>query len=108
MSRPPLLTALALYLSFICPSFCKSHKPPPVPASFQDLYLTLDTYLTSFNTILTVGGGIPTYPYLPSGSLSNADANAGSQLINADYLVGVQLQLQALKANGVRAVMLEI
>jgi chitodextrinase len=81
---------------------------PPVPPVFQDLYTTLNGDLNAFNT--TLGGlwnGSP-YPVLWTGTLTIADANSGPQLVNAGYYNGVQLQLQALKAMGAQAVMVEV
>jgi fibronectin type 3 domain-containing protein len=79
---------------------------PPVPAGFQDLYTSLDNYLTSFNSTLGAPGAAS--PVLYTGTLTNADANAGPQLAGEGYFSGVQLQLQALKAMGVQAVMVAV
>ena len=87
---------------------CGASTPPPVPTEFQDLYTSLDNYLGSFNTTLSSSGNPSPYPVLYTGTLTNADANAGPQLAGSGYFSGVQLQLQALKAMGVQAVMVAV
>ena len=82
-------------------------QAPPVPAAFQDLYSSLNTYLTNFNTTLGAPQTPPT-PALFSGNLKNADANAGPALVNPATMAGIQLQLQELQAMGVQAVTVEI
>ena len=78
-----------------------------VPPEFTDLYNSLDTYLTGFNTTLNL---LPEsgYPVLFAGNLKDADSNAGPQLVNAGAMPGIQLQLQELKAMGVQAVMVVV
>jgi fibronectin type 3 domain-containing protein len=82
-----------------------SAQAPPVPATFQDLYSSLNTYLTNFNATLGSPNG-STYPTLMTGSLKAADANVGPRLLNGAN--GMELQLNALKALGAQAVMVEI
>jgi chitodextrinase len=96
---------LFVLLSLTCPCAVNAQQPPPVPPEYQDLYTELDNYLVSFNTTLGSGGGV-TYPTLMTGSLKAADGNVGPQLLNS--LPAVQLQLNALKAIGVKAIMVEV
>jgi fibronectin type 3 domain-containing protein len=93
-----------LALSVLHPS-CKADTPAPVPAAFQDLYAELDSYLNSFNNTL---GSPSTYPVLYTGTLTTANGNAGPQMLNPNYLAGVQLELQGLQAMGFKAVMFEL
>ena len=76
--------------------------PPP----YQPLYNLLNSDLASFNA--TLGSGGSTYPVLYSANLTLANANTGPQLVNTNYLIGVQTELQELKAMGAQAVMIEI
>ncbi len=76
---------------------------PAVPSTFQDLYTTLDNYLTTFNTTL---GKQPAYQGLATGTLTDADGNAGPALLNS--LPTVQLQVQQIKALGAKAVLVEV
>jgi fibronectin type 3 domain-containing protein len=78
---------------------------PPIPALFQDLYTELGTYLTSFNVTL---GTPATYPVLYTGTLTTANGNSGTHMLEANYLAGVQLELQGLQAMGFKAVMFEL
>jgi fibronectin type 3 domain-containing protein len=99
---PIILTLSVLH------SFCEAATPPPVPSTFQDLYSELDNYLISFNATLNSSGKAPKYPVLYAGWLTTADANAGPQLIDANRLAGVQLELQGWKAMGAQAAMIEL
>ena len=96
-----LLAVLALPVSF--PASVNAQAPPPVPSTFQDLYTELDNYLINFNT--TLGTPAP-YPYLLCGNLLAANGNSGPGLING--MPDVQLQINALKAMGAQAIMIEI
>jgi len=82
-----------------------SAQTVPVPPTYQDLYTELNNYLVSFNA--TLG---PTkasaYPTLMTGSLKAANSNIGPQLLNGT--TGMQLQLNALKAMGAQAIMVEV
>jgi fibronectin type 3 domain-containing protein len=76
-----------------------------VPPAFQDLYTQLDTDLINFNATLATGGGGPS-PTLWTGSLKAANGNIGPQLIAGQP--GMLLQLQALKAMGAQAIMVQV
>jgi fibronectin type 3 domain-containing protein len=103
--------------SFLCLSIlvtlagfrpCRAASPPPVPPSYQDLYTSLDNYLNSFNTTLNGIWNGSKYPVLYSAELTSADANTGPKLISPGYFTGVQLQIQALQAMGVKAITVEV
>ena len=81
-------------------------QAPPVPSTFQDLYTELNNYLINFNTTLSTGGSGANYPTLWTGSLKAANGNVGPQLISDQ--AGMLLQLQALKAMGAQAVMVQV
>ena len=81
-----------------------STPPPPVPAAFQDLYTSLDSSLSSFNTTLNSQWNGVKSPVLFSAQLWNANANTGPQLVNTNSIASIQAQLQELKAMGVKAV----
>ncbi len=99
-----LIALLALSVLFPC----SASTPPPVPQTYLDLYNSLNNYLGSFNTTLNGLWHGTKYPVAFTGTLTVADANSGPQLVNSGYYFGVQLQLQALKAMGVQAVMVEV
>jgi fibronectin type 3 domain-containing protein len=95
----------ALMVLALLPYGSASAQDPPVPSPFQDLYSSLDAYLTNFNATLGSGNG-STYPTLMTGSLKAANSNAGPQLLNGT--MGMQLQLNALKAMGAQAIMVQV
>jgi len=78
-----------------------------VPSTYLDLCKTLNSDLHAFDTTLSGLWSGSKAPVLYAGQLSNADSNTGPQLINSNYLNGVQNELQALKAMGVQAVVVE-
>src|ERR1017187_7068158 len=80
-------------------------QAPPVPSIFQDLYTQLDNSLVSFNTTLGPGNA-SAHPILMTGSLKAANSNIGPQLLNGT--TGMQLQINALKAMGAQAIMVEV
>ncbi len=101
-----LTLAACVALTIASPGTCAASSPG-VPSTYQDLYNTLNSDLGAFNT--TLGGlwnGAP-YPVLWTAALTNADANSGPQMVNSGYMIGVQNQLQELKAMGVKAVMVQ-
>jgi chitodextrinase len=99
-----LCLPVVVALSVLHPT-CKAGTPIPIPSVFQDLYTQMDTDLTSFNPTL---GTPSTYPVLYTGTLTTANGNSGPQMLNAEYLTGIQLELQGLKAMGFQAVMIEL
>ena len=79
-----------------------------MPPAFQDLFGSLNGDLKAFNTTLNGIWNGSKYPVLFSGTLTSADGNAGPPLIASGHYSGVQLQLQALQAMGVKAIMVEV
>ena len=91
-------------LLFLFPR-CASAQAPPVPSSYQDLYTQLNNYLVNFNATLPPANGTP-YPTLMTGSLKAANSNIGPQL--AAGTSAMQYQLNALKAMGTQAIMVQV
>jgi chitodextrinase len=79
--------------------------PPPIPTTFQDLYTSLNGYLSAFNTTLGSVWNGSKYPVLFGAHLAAANGNNGPTLINSTTY---QLQLQALQAMGVKAVLVRV
>jgi hypothetical protein len=79
-----------------------------VPATYLDLCNTVTSDIAAFNGTLNGLWNGSRYPVLYTGALWNADANAGLKLINSGYFTAVQTQLQALKAMGVQAIIVEV
>lgn len=109
-SKSKVLIAGRVFLSaLLAPCFlCRAATPPGVPVAYQDLYNTLNGDLGIFNNTLNSLWNGSKYPVVFAGNLTNANANSGPQLINPGYYSGVQLQLQALKAIGAQAVMIQV
>src|SRR5580700_6331351 len=105
-----LLGVLTLSLAF--PHSVKA-QAPPVPSTFQDLYTELDNYLVNFNAALPAGSS-PAYPTLMTGSLKASNSNAGPALLGGwnsqtgQLQSEVQLQLNALQAMGMQAIMVQV
>lgn len=78
-----------------------------VPSTYLDLCNMLSGDLNAFNTTLSGLGATPS-PALITGELSNANANNGPQIVNSGYMVGVQTQIQMLKAQGVQAIAVRV
>jgi fibronectin type 3 domain-containing protein len=101
-----LLAVVALVFPFHV-----SAQAPPVPAAFQPIYTEMNNYLVNFNATLPPGN-IPAYPTLMTGSLKFSNANTGAALVigmtGSQLPPGVQLQLNALKAMGAQAIMVEV
>ncbi len=93
-----------LSLALFYPPVAGAQAPPP-PA-YQDLYTELDNYLVNFNGTLGAGAGGSAYSGLLTGSLKASNSNAGPGLIAGQ--AGMLLQLQALKAMGARAIMVQV
>ena len=103
--RSVFIQLVALILLALLPYSSATAQAPPVPPAFQDLSTSLNAYLASFNAKLGSGNG-STYPTLLTGSLKAANSSAGPQLLSDTN--GVQLQLNALKAMGAKAVMVQV
>jgi hypothetical protein len=83
-------------------------QAPPVPQSFQDLYNSLNSDIVNFNTTLGARWSGSKYPVLFASNLTDADSNTGPLLINPGYLQTVQNEIQALKAIGVQAIVVNV
>jgi chitodextrinase len=99
-SAPYLVAILTLSVAHLC----NAGTPAPPPA-FQGLYNTLNGDLSAFNTTLNGLWNGSKYPVVFAGNLANANANTGPSLATSD---GVPYELQALKAMGVQAVLVQV
>lgn len=92
-------------LTLCAPQLCQGGSPAP-PAAYQDLYNSLNTDLNNFNTTLNSAWNGSTYPVAFAANLANANASSGGPKLasNPDY----SMQLAALKAMGVKAVVVEV
>ena len=102
--HPAFHLLVILAVSFSLPHRLNA-QAPPVPSTFQDLYTELDNYLINFNATLPAPNGTP-YPTLMTAAIRAADGNTGPQMVSGE--TGMLLQLSALKAMGVQAIMVEI
>jgi chitodextrinase len=107
MKSTHLLLSIVLVMRIFCHAASAS-TPEPVPSTYQDLYDQLNTGLTAFNTTLNGLWNGSKSPVVFAANLNNADANSGPQLPAASPYGGAQLEIQAFKALGVQAVMVQI
>ena len=107
MKKTTLLSLSAFIVLALVPFGNALAQAPAPPPTFQDLYSSLNTYLNSFNTTLNAEP-LSQYPFSATGNLKNANGNVGPQLVNSGSMGAIELQLQELKAMGVRAVMVEV
>jgi fibronectin type 3 domain-containing protein len=77
-----------------------------VPAEFQDLYNTLSTDLNHFNANLNSIWNGSKFPTVFAGNLAVANGNSGPGMLS-NYNPGAQFQLQAIKASGAKAVLVQ-
>ncbi|HVN04360.1 MAG TPA: hypothetical protein VMT86_08080 [Bryobacteraceae bacterium] len=103
-----LFKILLAVTPLVCCAYQGKAQAPPVPASYQPLYTQEVNYLNTFNATLNARGSGSAYPTVYAGTLTDADANAGPQLIGTNHLAVIATELQALKANGVKAVLIEV
>ena len=97
----------AVLLAGICPYLAEA-QAPPVPSNYQALYTQEQNYLDTFNATLSGSGNGTTYPTLYTGALTQADANSGPQLVSTGSMAGIQMEILAMKAMGMQAVMVQV
>ena len=117
LRQSALYTVVILALAICLPSVVNAQVPPNVPSAYQPIYSELLNYLNNFNATLPPGSN-PAYPTVMSINLTAADSNVGPQLVSGLPAVqpgqtqqpplNIQLELNALKAMGVQAVMVEV
>src|SRR5262249_27795390 len=90
------------------PSQPSGGGPSGVPAEFQDLYTSLQASLDAFNKTLDARWNGAKAPVVFSAELLTANSNRGQQLLASDALPGVRLELDRLKALGVRGVVFNV
>ena len=83
-------------------------QAPPVPSNYEALYTQEQNYLDTFNATLSGSGGGAAYPTLYTATLTQADANSGPQLIGSGYMTGIQMEVEAMKAMGMQAVVVQV
>ena len=104
-----LLIALSIW--FTLPASANVPTPPAPPAvpagSYcSTIYQELQGYLDTFNQ--TLGNPAPYPQTVQFAQLQMADSNAGPALSNPNYLAGVIVQVQQLKAMGFQGVKVEV
>src|SRR5579871_6206365 len=110
-----VLPAAALLFAITKPCGADVAPPPPpgsLPAGYcSTIYGELSSSLQGFNQLLATP---PTWTLPPGGpaiyaaNLAVADGNAGPQLSSSNYINGVLIQLEAEKALGVQAVVVQV
>jgi hypothetical protein len=83
-----------------------SNPAPPIPAKYAPLYNELDTSLEAFDRSFDAAGA--TSPVLFAAELLPANGNRGTDLLNAQTIAGVRVNLDALQKMGVQGVTVAI
>ncbi len=79
-----------------------------VPAQYQDLYATLNSAISRFDSTVSSQWNGASYPVLYSAGVSTANGNRGKQLLPPATLAGVNLELDRLRSLGLKAVVLSV
>ena len=83
-------------------------QTPSVPSAYQDLYSSLQTQLSSFDSQTKAGWNGTVTPVLFAGGLITANGNAGASLLAANKIKGVEAELSRLAGLGTKAVTVSI
>ena len=81
---------------------------PAPPAEYAELYQFLAGKIAAFDATLDARWDRQRYPVCFASELLSANGNRGRQLLAAQTLVGVRLELDRLRALGVKAATLDI
>jgi chitodextrinase len=80
----------------------------PVPSTYQDLYSAIDTNLSSFAGTMSSSWNGATYPVAFSAELKSAHSNLGAGLLGSNHYSGVLMEVDSLKALGVKAITVNV
>jgi len=106
LARFPFSLLVFLTLCGLHP--CGGSTPPPVPTIFLDLYNTMNADVGAFaGTINSNWHGSKT-PVIFTADMTSANANSGSGIVGPNHYASVLLEIDALKAMGAKAVMVQI
>ncbi len=98
-----------LTLSLLFTAGSLSAQAPPVPPAYQDLYNTLSTQISAFDTTVSAGWNGSSYPYLDAPQLQAASSDEYTSLLATYYYsVAVTEQLEVLQALGANAVTVHV
>lgn len=92
----------------VLPQLCWIALGQTVPAAFEGLYRDLDAQLTAFDARITREWNGSTYPTDAGAELVTANGNRGAQLLAPNTRLGVVAELSALKALGMRSVVVAV
>ena len=82
--------------------------PPPVPAEYQDLYGSLNASLTNFSNSINAAWDKSKGPTAFSAHLLSANSLLGPALFGPQHYARVLLELDGLKAMGIKAIAVSI
>ena len=80
----------------------------PVPSSFQDLYSSLDSKLSAFESMVNSQWTGTNSPVIFGAELLTANANRGLQLLQPNAQTSINLELDRLQSLGVQSVTIAI
>jgi hypothetical protein len=79
-----------------------------VPLEYEDLYVELHNQLDAFHALIDENWHGSIWPVIFSSSLLGANDHLGSQLLESDHYAALLLELDGLKALGVRGIGISI
>lgn len=101
--RRALVVALLVAFSAEAQKQRAVRPPVGVPPAYRQLYLYLDNALTYFQNRIDTVPGVPKNDVLFAAELITANGNRGTDLLAAQTLPGVRVNLDALQRLGVNA-----
>jgi hypothetical protein len=81
---------------------------PSVPAEYQDLYSSLSGYMADFSGTIDANWSGTKHPVTFTAQLSSANANTGPSMVQPSHYHGVLMELDGLRAMGVKGVLVEV
>lgn len=98
----------AFFLGILCATFADGQSAP-VPQVYQDLYSSLGTQISTFDSTIKAGWNGAPSPVLYAPQLENAASAQFTQLISPNYYqFAVMPELEKLQALGAKAVKIQI
>lgn len=107
LSRVAIVVAAVSIVVFATPRV-HAQTPPPVPAPYQSLYSELAGSLASFRTTINGEWNGTKHPVDFAAELTSASSSLGRALVEPDHFDGLLLELDSLKAMGVKAINVQI
>ena len=83
-------------------------QAPPVPSEYQDLYSMMQSQISTFDQTILQSWDRSRPPVAFSTHLGSVNSNVGASLLDPNHYSAVLLEMDGIKATGVKAVSLSI